>query len=150
MLRGGVSMGLLAGILGMAAIPAVSDSAHTKKHQTKKPPWLCSAHASQCGTIHVLVYTSGGKKGEGTEGPYEHNERLSIGTLGDECGVYKAADQSRCFYTKEDPLHVAPGAYEVAVVENTNETLRPRIYDSQTVTVSATQTQEVTLTIRLH
>ena len=65
-----------------------------------------------------------------------------------------------CFFTEEDLLYLAPGGYEVAVVEGfprpywfyrgaTREKgFGTKVYDSQTVTVSAGQSQEVTLMVR--
>jgi hypothetical protein len=138
------------------------EDAAAKQRDTTKPSWLCSAEESQCGTIHVLVYTVGGVRrlAEGPpRGPQEH-PRLLIGTPGERCGT-NAIDMSRnCFFTEEDLLNLVPGSYEVAVVEgfprpywvSTRATREKgfgtHVYDSQTVTVSTGQSQEVTLTIR--
>jgi hypothetical protein len=125
---GGVAA--LAAGLGIAAMPAVSYSARAKQASSGKPPWLCSTEASNCGTVHAVVWVRGGKRDQGRR-RLEPDFPVQITTQPTNGGV-------RTFHSRSHTVELTPGTYRVAAA--TRNSTRAQ------VTVSAGQTQEVTLT----
>lgn len=126
----------LAVVLGIVAIPAVSYSA-----KAKKPQWLCSLQAPTCATLVVHVYfKSALRPRHKAEVRLLEHFLLRLEKQGEKCSL-------RCFYTRHDTESLAPGSYEVAAVSTNRARTQSRPYDSEVVTVSAGQTQEVTLRI---
>ena len=133
----------LAAVVGIAAMPAVSSSANAKK-----PHWLCPLHAPTCATVVVHVYfKAASRPRHKAEVRLLERFLLHVGQQGEKCGT-QSTDASRCFYTKNDTLGLAPGSYEVAAVETNRARTQSRAYDSKVVTVDAGQTLEVTLDIQ--
>ena len=106
---------------------AWEEEAAAKKLDARKPAWLCSGDQSQCGALNVRVYHTDAlemtpEQRVDYERQYPHgipvnHPSLLIGSPGEECGLGGADRSRKCFYTKKDQLYVAPGTYEVAVVE---------------------------------
>ena len=141
----------LAALLGIAAMPAVSYSAHVKK-----PHWLCGARPSECATliVHTRLVGCPLVTGECQPQPLRNPKALRISKLGSgpRCDNGKLP---RCWgtvlgnwYTEAHEVRVAPGHYGIAALESDSPSARlvHRSF-SQEVTVSAGQTLEVTLPI---
>ena len=71
-MRRGALIGMIAAILGVSAIPAVSYSA------PKKPHVLCGAEPSKCVTLVVVVYGEGGAEERPGEPPDRVREDTSL------------------------------------------------------------------------
>ena len=110
---------------------------HTKPGRLtplQRPAWLCSPEASNCGTVHVLVWVEGGKRREGRR-RLEPGFPVQITKRPPNGGV-------RTFHTQSHTVELTPGTYRVAAATRSSTQAQ--------VTVSAGQTQEVTLTARVH
>jgi hypothetical protein len=148
----------LAAMLAIAAIPSVSSSA-----PLKKPPWLCSAHASRCATL--IVHLEGFGCGHPTPGEAGERERpcrypeelpaLRVSKLGS--GPRCPDERPRCWgevlgnwYTEHHKVYVAPGHYGIAALESAEPTAEVLgRSESEEVMVTAGETLEVTLRERL-
>jgi hypothetical protein len=129
--RGGALIGMMLAILGVAVVAAPTDA-----RGAKTPRVLCAAkNAPDCGTVLVHVYGVGGPH-PGGQHPQE-GHALHIAKLGPRGEVLGSVTTGR------HRVSLLPGRYDVAV--NTSAT--PPRGESATVTLSAGQTQEVTLTI---
>ena len=144
-------LGALAALLGIAAMAAVSYSAHVQK-----PHWLCGATASECATLIVRTRLVGCPlvTGECQPQPLRNPRVLRISKLGSgsRCDNGKLP---RCWgtvlgnwYTKGHKVRVAPGHYGIAALVSDSPTARLKFRSfSQEVMVSAGQILEVTLPI---
>jgi hypothetical protein len=141
----------LAVLLAIAAMPAVSYSAHVKK-----PHWLCGAKASECATLIVYLRLVGCPlaNGECQPQPVTNPKALRISKLGS--GPLCTSRLPRCWgvvlgnwYTEAHKVRVAPGHYGIAALESDSPTARTKHRsESKEVRVSAGQTLEVALDVR--
>ena len=144
------------------------EEAAAKKLDTRRPAWLCSGDESRCGALNVRVYhtdalemtpETGGLR-TSVSAWYPRQPSVSahrLAGLGMRPG--RRGSVAQMLLHQRRPALCGSGSYELAVVERfprpywiDTGTTRERafgthVYDSQTVTVSAGQTQEVTLTI---
>ena len=100
----------------------------------QRPPWLCSPEASNCGTVHIVLWVEGRKRHEGRR-RLEPGFPVQITKRPPNGGV-------RTFHTQSHTVELTPGTYRVAAATRNSTQAQ--------VTVSAAQTQEVTLTAIVH
>jgi hypothetical protein len=141
-IAGALTFGLVVlAILGIAAMPAVSYSAHAKELQAN-----CAAKASRCATLIIHVYiVNGGIERMSQERSRlprrvpDETQPLRIGKLGPDGEV----PTNRI--TEKHKLRVAPGRDRIAVIDRAAP--GAHAYQAKNVTVSAGQTLSAVLYI---